>query len=104
MAFGKIGLIGAMAKTDIHSNKAFLFIPYTMIITPGKALDSEIGHIFQDNKPFFSHKHKSHDDMLYLFIMHEKLKGDKSFWFPYFQIIPEITTLIDWTDLELAQL
>lgn len=36
--------------------------------------------------------------------MTEKIKGDKSFWFPYLNISPTEFTLLDWTDKEVENI
>ena len=103
VAFGEYGIVGTSAKTNISSLKAFLFVPYQIIISPKKAFQSEIGFILQKHDVFKTHK-KSNDFVLWAFLMFEKLKGDQSFWHPYFRIIPEIELLMDWSNLELSEL
>ena len=39
-----------------------------------------------------------------MFIMHERNKGEESFYFPYLSILPYPETAIDWTDDELEWL
>lgn len=36
--------------------------------------------------------------------MHEKLKGDASFWEPYVAILPEPSSVLDWSDEEIREL
>lgn len=40
-------------------------------------------------------------NLLALFLMYEKIKGEKSFWSPYFQVIKKSYTLLDWKEEEL---
>lgn len=39
-----------------------------------------------------------------VYIMHERRKGEDSFYFPYLNILPDLNNLSEWKDEELAQL
>jgi len=83
------------------SSKSYIFVPYRVIITPSKARKSRIGFIFDQHPSWFEGDGRELDNILYVFLIYEKLKLEESFWFPYFEIIPEIETILDWTDKEL---
>lgn len=38
---------------------------------------------------------------LTLYVMTEKVKGEKSFWFPYLNIAPKEFTMLDWSSKEV---
>ncbi len=42
--------------------------------------------------------------MLSVYLMHERLKGDASFWAPYLRVLPHPGSIADWTSEELAEL
>ena len=39
--------------------------------------------------------------LLAVFMMHETLKGDKSFYAPFLRILPEPSNISEWTDAQL---
>lgn len=41
------------------------------------------------------------DILLAVFMMHETLKGDKSFYAPFLRILPEPSNISEWTDSQL---
>jgi hypothetical protein len=87
VAFGKNGdLVGIAARRPIGPEEAYIFIPNKIIINDEKILKSDIGHLILRHEDVF----KEHADGEYLrlifFITYELSKGEKSFWYPYFQI------------------
>jgi len=45
------------------------------------------------------------DNVLCTFLIWEKLKGEKSFWYPYISVLPEETEwLMDWNSEEISEL
>lgn len=96
--------MGAMAKNDITSSKAFMFVPYKIIISPGVCLSSEIAHVFLSHPYWFKGHESSVDYMLYVFLIFEKLKGRKSFYYPYFQVAEAPEIVSDWTPEEMDEL
>ncbi|CAG9321098.1 unnamed protein product [Blepharisma stoltei] len=104
VAFGDYGYIGAKAKTDIPSLKAFLFIPFNIIITPQKARESPIGFVFNECDFLFKSGHRSDDFILWVYLMYEFFLGEESFYYPYFQTIQNPEMLMDWNFEELKLL
>jgi hypothetical protein len=47
---------------------------------------SEIGHILKDHPKVFLDNCNAEYQILIAFVLFEKLKGEDSFWFPYFEI------------------
>ena len=41
---------------------------------------------------------------LYVFIMYEKLKRQRSFWFPYLEIVDGMDLVMFWTEDEMDEL
>lgn len=41
------------------------------------------------------------DILLAVFMMHESLKGEESFYAPFLRILPEPSNISEWTDTEL---
>jgi hypothetical protein len=101
---GPFQIIGAKAKYDIPPNTAFLFVSHKLIITPKKGKNSEIGFIMRQHKKMFYNHPERDDYVLYLFIMYEKLKGYKSFWHPYLEIVEGMDLAMFWEDSELSEL
>ena len=66
-----------------------------MIITPERAKSSKIGHIFDEYPKFFKLHDRSVDYILWVYIVYEKLQGEKSFFYPYFQALGEPELLMD---------
>ena len=103
VAFWKEGVVGVLAKQDIPPNKAFVFIPYN--ITINLNTDSDVlNQIYEENEYFFSVHSESSSHRMYLILMYERMKGTESFWFPYFEVIGETETILDWTEEEKTQL
>ena len=84
------GCRGAVATSDIESNEAMLTIPQALMITPLNAYDDPIlGNFFRENPRVFD----DDDSCLAVFLMHERLKGDGSFWYPFLRMLPEPATV-----------
>jgi hypothetical protein len=65
----------------------------------------ELKKIFEENCDFFEKGGKNHDaefNVLAFFILFEKLKGEKSFWHPYLDLVEESYTLFDWNKNEVG--
>ena len=106
VAFGKNGeLMGLCAKKDIPPQKAFLFIPQSLIINELVCkLDPNCGPIYEKHPEIF----KDHFDAEYLlmivFVMHHMLIGKKSFWHPFWQVINMSDMPMRWSDTEMQEL
>lgn len=75
-------------------------IPSKLMMSPVTAHQSpDIGHIFRDNPDVFRH-----DDVLIVFLMYERSRGSKSFYYPFLSMLPEPDTLIEWDKEELEEL
>ena len=75
-------------------------IPAKLIMSPVTAKASpDIGYIFDDNMDIFRN-----DDILIVFVMYERSRGPKSFYYPFLSMLPEPDTLMDWDEEDLGQL
>ena len=94
------GVRGAVALVDIATEEAIFEIPHRLMMTPVHALESsEIGDMIR------AEKDSLRGDMpLVLFIMHERGKGDNSFWHPYLLSLPTPCNICHWNETELEQL
>ncbi len=90
---------GATAITDINTNEYMLEIPKILMMSPEHAYDSEIGKYLAENKDIIRG-----DSILALYLMHERIKGESSFYFPYLQILPSPGTIAEWAQSQLLEL
>lgn len=95
-------LAGVAAKEAVRRNSAFLFVPYSLCIDHRKARQSPIGEVVEQYEKTFP---EDEDDVLYLYLLYERLLGESSFYSPYFSVIsmPE-HLLADWSPRELEAL
>ncbi len=91
------------ARTDVPPLKVFLFIPQNLIICDPLVQASELGPIVRKHPEVF----KEHYDAEYLrliaFIMMERLKGERSFWKPYFDIVNFTDLPFLWSEEEVKE-
>ena len=104
VAFWESGEIGALAKSPIPPNKAFIFVPYSLCITASVAKNSEIGHIFESYPYWYSGHSGAVDYIIWTFMVFERIKGPNSFWYPYFETVKEFELLMNWSKAELSEL
>jgi hypothetical protein len=104
VAYWEEGTIGLGAKIDLPPNKAFLFIPSSLILSPKQAKSSEISEIFSSHPYHFAGHPEADFDILLVFLIYEKSKGPGSKWATYFEAISDLELLVDWSDHELSQL
>jgi hypothetical protein len=77
---------GFVATEDFAKNQRLCTVPMELVITERKIRESEIGKILSDLR-----LHEVVEDKYlgsYLFLIGEKQKGKKSFWYPYINILP----------------
>ena len=94
------GVRGAIANEDIESNEVMLQIPIHLMMCPPIIFqDRDIGDLLRKNHDLL------HGDLLLaVYIMHEMLKKESSFYFPYLQIIPPPFNISEWSTEELKNL
>ena len=81
-----------------------MFIPNKVIISEELVRNSEIGHILKENEDLFTEHANSEYFILIAFIIFEKLKGESSFWFPYFDIATPSDLPYKWSQEEIESL
>lgn len=81
------GVVGVSAQKAIEKKRGVIAVPYNLLITVDKVKeDMDLFEIVKDNVNYF----KTDDDaalkLLILYISTELIKGEKSFYYPYFAI------------------
>lgn len=97
-AFFEDGLIGMECLSDIHHRQAFIFVPYKMHITIGKAKTHPVlSKIIEENPEMLSKANTEWELMiLVLFLLHETTLGTQSYWFPYLRAMPQVEFTFFW--------
>ena len=97
----RFGVRGAVALADIDTEEDIASVPEHLLLTPLVLLENpEIGHVFEENLTEYSD-----EDMLAVLLMHERGKGEASFFFPYLDTLPQLPdSLMGWDDEALAEL
>lgn len=62
--------------------------------------------MLRENPQSFDEKHANDAEfnVLAIWVLHEKLKGQKSFFAPYLNIVNNSNTMMDWSKKDLAEL
>ncbi|GBG32761.1 Histone-lysine N-methyltransferase setd3 [Hondaea fermentalgiana] len=96
------GVRGTVALQDIESGEPMLEIPQKMIIYPAVCLACEaLQPVYHARWRFF----QSDDDLIIaVFLMHERLQGKDSFWFPYLEVLPTPGGIGEWSHEEQLEL
>lgn len=77
-----------------------IIIPHRLMMSEAHAKDDpELGHVHKDGLPVLRN-----DNGLALYVMQEKLKGNKSFYAPYLRILPQPRNLGHWEEASLIEL
>eukprot|EP01035_Chromulina_nebulosa_P024647 gene24647-32098_t len=91
------GIRGAIATDNISPMEYMIVIPGNLMISPPIILENpEIGQLLKASMDILQG-----DILLAVFMMHETLKGDKSFYAPFLRILPEPSNISEWTDSQL---
>ncbi len=94
------GVRGAVAVNDIKTNEPMIEIPIHLMMSPPIIFrDPEVGNKLQCSMDLL------HGDLLLsVYIMHERRKGESSFYFPYLRILPKPGNVSEWGTDELHDL
>lgn len=97
------GLVGVSCKETIKHREAFMFIPYKMLLSVGKAKNHRvIGKIIRDNPQMFGIEARDWEQMtLTLFLFYEISRGKESYWYPYLMQMPVVQFTCLWTKDEI---
>ena len=86
-----------MVNAPIHHREAFLVVPYEVIISVDKChRDPTLGKFYAENPKIFTNRHRDWEQLtLTVFLLYQQQLGDKSFWAPYIELMPEVTFFCD---------
>ena len=106
VAFGKNGeLMGLAAKEDIPPMKCFLFVPQKLIINEIVCKSNKIcSHVYSLHPEIFKDHQDAEYQTMIVFVMHQRLLGEKSFWYPFFEIVNVSDLPMRWEDSEIEEL
>lgn len=105
VAFGKHGeLLGLAAKKDIPPQKAFLFIPQKLIINEIVCRQDPVcGPVYEKHPDIFRDHFDNEYLLMIVFVMHNILLGEKSFWHVYWKTVCLSDLPMRWADEEVAE-
>ena len=106
VAFGKHGhLVGMCAARDIPPMTAFLYVPHEIMINEQNARRRcpEIGKLFDDHPEVFKRHYDAEYMRLIIYVWHEQLKGEASFWHPFFEVVNYSDIPMLWEEEELIE-
>ena len=84
---------------DLTKHEAFIYVPNKCIISTEHARkSSEIGHLFDSCDELFVTNQDRDICTLMVFIIYERLKGDESFYHPYFDMVDSPVPTCFWPD------
>lgn len=80
-----MAVVGVVATEKIEANKVVACIPNKLIINKKSIMRSDIGPLIEKYPKIFNEKVYSSNEFNYfvVFLIHEKLKGKKSFFYEY---------------------
>ncbi len=86
-----------MVNAPIAHREAFIYVPYKVIISVDKCLqDPVLKDFYSQNAHLFGKSHRDWEQLiLTTFLMYQKQLGDKSFWQPYIDLMPDVTFFCD---------
>lgn len=93
------GVRGATAIDNIATNEVMIEIPNHIMMSPPVAFASDIGSLLRQNSDILRT-----DLLLSVFIMSERSKGERSFFYPFLRILPVPGTVANWDDKDLLHL
>ncbi|EGR31971.1 SET domain protein [Ichthyophthirius multifiliis] len=98
-AFGPLGIPGIAAAEDIPANTIIACIPNKIMISLNQIKECELKDIINENPSLFDEEENAEAEfnIIAMYVIHEKLKGEKSFYKPYFDTIQRSYTMYDWT-------
>lgn len=82
----------------IRHRDVILTIPYDLLLSIDKAkADPVLGPVFAENAVMFGSDNPDHEQLtLCVFLMYEWQKGKEGKWWPYIDLMPEVTFFCDW--------
>lgn len=97
--FGE-SLVGAAAAQDTDQNTPIFMIPNKLLISPLMIERTELSQILKENPKLFCENHSGDAEfnILALFLLYERIKGEKSFYHPYLQMMQNVEAICEWSD------
>lgn len=102
--FGEQKLMGLAANSDINTNTCFISIPNSLIISLHRVNDDkDLKGLFASNPNLFTKTGNPNFEILMLsvFLIREKLLGEKSFWYPYLEVMNTAEWICYWDSSEI---
>jgi len=82
--------------------ESYIYVPTKIVICEDQFRNSpEIGHILDKHPEAFIDRQSSEHLIIIFFVMHEMIKGENSFWYPYFKITEKTDMLCFWKPEDL---
>jgi hypothetical protein len=96
-AFFEGGLVGAKVKEPIEHREAFLIIPQDIIISLDKCFaDPVLGHVYASHPELFTEEYDDWEQItLTVFLIYQKQMGESGKWWPYIELMPDVTFFCD---------
>lgn len=97
-------MIGVRVKEDINHNEAFCCVPLSLSISVDKARQNkDLKEIYDAHPSFFGEDDNNEWEhrTIELFVLYEMQKGEKSFWHPYFEVMPKLTNFWFWDEEQI---
>lgn len=98
--FGDNGeLRGVVTTKEIGPYEVILAMPNKLLLTTTAAKEEDhLKPIFKANHSIFDDEDDGDHFILILYLLYERAKGKKSFFFPFLNLVPEIETSLNWTE------
>jgi hypothetical protein len=97
------GLVGTEITSDIEYSEGFLYVPFKMMLSTGKARNHPVlSKIINSHPTCFSEdlQEDSEQLILVLFLFYEISLGTKSYWYPYLIQLPTVIFSCFWSEEE----
>jgi len=80
-----------------------IYVPYKVIMSTDKAARHPIiGNVLIKHPELFSKEHKDWEQLiLATWLLYEQGLGKQSFWYPYINLMPDVTFFCDWEESEI---
>lgn len=97
---------GMLATEEIGEGEVIVYVPAKMVLSTKRAFQSELKEVFIKNPLIFGRQNIEGDDNIMIsYLLHEYSKGENSFWYPMFEVLPKDTDiLMNWDEADLEQL
>jgi hypothetical protein len=93
------------ASEDLPANTAIIAVPNRLVIGHRRVRKGELKDLYNANAHMFdaTQNPDAEINVLAIFVLYEKLKGENSFFHPYLNLVENSYTLFDWTKFDVAE-